>query len=194
MGLSLCLVVLLGLAVNGTGPGIELPTMLPLLAAVAVLAPASTLLTKSSPKRSRDSLAWRHIMKTVCGPVAVFAALAAASVAVSVHAAESANNRVTTTELSIVASKPNIATVTVTNYEHAEKQYRLVMSVPTRRSTTFPMRLHAGETRTMSISTAGIAHGKRITASLYLGSRALPYRRVWLTMADAGSGSAASRQ
>jgi uncharacterized membrane protein len=180
--LSLCCVVLAGLALDGTKAGIQFSTMLPALSAIAVIAPLTALLGRSRSMERQPLVRAKSLLKTVAVPTAVFVLLASGAVALAFMSARSADNSVKTTDLSIMTGRPGMASVTVTNLEHTEETYRLVVSTPGG-ATVVRTQLRSGGTYVLSVPTHRVRAAERLTASLYLGSSSSLFRQVWLVPA-----------
>ena len=178
--LSLCCVVLAGLALDGTEAGIRFSTMLPAISAVAIIAPLTALLGQSRSRERRPPSHIQSLLKTVAVPTAVFVFFAGVSLAVAARSAMSADTSIKTTDLSILTSHPGVASVSVTNFEHTAKVYRLFISTPGEPTVVVRAFLRSGGTYVLSVPTRRVRANARLTATLYLGSTSSPYRQVWL--------------
>lgn len=192
VGLSTCLVVLAGLAFGKTARGIELDTMLPVVVAVSVLAPLTALLGGVKPAPASASQSPGRLLRTVTVPAVVFLALALGSVVIAIRSADSAVQRVETTQLSVLPESHSRAVVTVTNYEHAPTRYRLVVAAPKTKRRTILLKLSAGRTYSTTVSTSGIPAGDRLTVLLYLNHRTHLFRWVWLSIPSPRTGLSAT--
>jgi hypothetical protein len=182
VALSLCCVAFAGLTLNYFRPGIQSSTMLPVLVAIAIIGPLVSLVrSRRSGGRGRP-VDWRSSLKADALPVGVFLLLAAVALAIGISSANSSVNRVKTTNLSIVSNQSGAVVVTITNWERAAESYRLLLSMPGRDAVTYRLHLRSGGTRDLSVPTAGMGAGQRVTASLYFGASSSPYRQVWLTL------------
>lgn len=179
VGLSLCCVVLAGMALNATPAGIELSTMLPALAGVAAVTPLTSLIRPSVSSDSRGRAEGRHLPKSHAAAIAVLVVLLVASLIIAVRSANFVALQVRTTDLSIAPRDSSTEAITVTNDEHTPETYRLVVAERSKSYLTDRMVIQSGRTQVVAVSTPGISAG-RLTASLYMGSAASAFRRVWL--------------
>jgi uncharacterized membrane protein len=180
IALSLSCVVLAGIGLNSLGFGIRFSSMLALLVGASVVLPLTTFFRRQREREASAASDVRRFAGVAALPLTVFLILALVAVGIATRSAESAANRVKTTELSIVESHPDVATVTVSNQEHARETYRLIVSLPSR-VLTYHVQLGQGAAYSLSIPTLSIGDGRRVTASLYMGIASSPSRRVWLT-------------
>jgi hypothetical protein len=185
VALSLSLVVLIGMALNGTGPGIQLWTMLPAIMTVAILASLVDLVGRRGRTTGRRPAGTLRLLRVGAIPIAIFTVMGIGAIVISGRSADTAAKRVKTTELSVVSSSPVTARVTVRNAEHLEETYGLVVSAPGEPTVIDHVRVPAGDTDVVSVPTGGIKAGNRLTASLYLASTHWPFRQAWLTVPQA---------
>lgn len=185
IALSLCFVVLAGVAISGTSRGIRLSTMLMVLVPTTTLLPLTALRRRSPRDRPKDRRTPAVSLKAIAIPTAAFLTLAAVALALATKSADSTDTSVKTTDLSIMPIRPGTAKVTVTNWEHAYERYRLIVTRPGNSPLLLHFALPPGGTYAISVSTATLQAPRRLTASLYSGSSHPPQWQVWLTASDA---------
>ena len=193
VALSLSCVVFAGLLVNYSGPGIQRSTMLLVLVAVAVIGPLVPLIGDRFETEGSRKLDWRSFLRAALIPTAILVVFAGVALVIGVESAESASNRVRTTALSIASSNSGQVSVTVTNWEHSEASYRLVISQPGSSISTVSLSIRSGGREVIVLPTGGL-RGERLQANLYLSGQTSPFREVWVTIPGSGIATGGSKQ
>lgn len=193
VALSLCCAVVSGLALNGTNPGVDGSTTLATLVAISVLGPVIALGRAREADTPTLRINWRSFAAKILVPVGIFVILATSALVIEVRSANSAASRVRTTTLSMVSGQSGDVVVTVTNWQHSEQSYQLVISAANKPIQTTPLLVGSGRSHVTFVTTSEFRPGEQLSANLSYNDDGARLRRVWFTVPDATPDRSAAR-
>ena len=138
------------------------------------------------------SINWRSFAVKMLLPVGIFVILATSALVIEVRSANSAASRVRTTTLSMVNDHSGGVVVTVTNWQHSEESYQLVISAANKPIQTTPLHVGSGRSHVTFVTASEFHPREELSANLTYNDDGAQLRRVWLTAPESDPDSPAA--